>query len=199
MPCASRAWPTAQRRRSGLRSFPRRCPSTPASPGSAPRPDASASHSPAPVPSAAAPDPPSTHQTPCANGNTSARRSQLPCRLAVTSSRSQHSLQPVAADSRSAPPYASCLAPYSTPLVPVCLISTGTNRAGHSNDRLTVQLQAETFNVLNHPNFGYIDPSLSDALFGQSTKMLNQSFGATGSLYQQGGPRSVQFSLKFLF
>src|SRR3982074_2213204 len=120
MPCASRAWITAQRRRSGLRSFPRRCPSTPASPGSAPRPDASASHSPAPVPSAAAPDPPSTHQTPCANGSTSARRSQLPCRLAVTSSRSQHSLQPVAADSRSAPPYASCLVPYSTPLVPVC-------------------------------------------------------------------------------
>lgn len=66
-------------------------------------------------------------------------------------------------------------------------------------DRLAMQLQAETFNVLNHPNFGYIDPSLSDALFGQSTKMLNQSFGATGSLYQQGGPRSVQFSLKFLF
>src|SRR5260370_26715250 len=132
MPCASRAWITAQRRRSGLRSFPSRCPSTPASPGSAPRPDASASHSPAPVPSAAAPDPPSTHQTPCANGNTSVRRSQLPCRLVVTSSRSQHSLQPVAADSRFAPPYASCLVPYSTPLVPVCLISTGTNRAGHS-------------------------------------------------------------------
>ena len=66
-------------------------------------------------------------------------------------------------------------------------------------DRIAVQLQAESFNVLNHPNFGYVDPSLSDALFGQSTKMLNQSFGATGSLYQQGGPRSVQFSLKFLF
>jgi Carboxypeptidase regulatory-like domain/TonB-dependent Receptor Plug Domain len=66
-------------------------------------------------------------------------------------------------------------------------------------DRIAVQLQAESFNVLNHPNFGYIDPSLSDALFGRSTKMLNQSFGATGSLYQQGGPRSVQFSLKFLF
>src|ERR1700730_7659575 len=66
-------------------------------------------------------------------------------------------------------------------------------------DRIAVQLQAESFNVLNHPNFGYVDPSLNDALFGRSTKMLNQSFGATGSLYQQGGPRSVQFSLKFLF
>jgi hypothetical protein len=66
-------------------------------------------------------------------------------------------------------------------------------------DRLTIQLRAGTFNVLNHPNFGYIDPSLSDALFGQSTKMLNQSFGPTGSLYQQGGPRSIQFSFKMIF
>jgi hypothetical protein len=67
------------------------------------------------------------------------------------------------------------------------------------HDRIAVQLQAESFNVLNHPNFGYIDPSLSDVQFGQSTKMLNQSFGPAGSLYQQGGPRSVQFSLKFVF
>jgi hypothetical protein len=66
-------------------------------------------------------------------------------------------------------------------------------------DRLTIQLRAETFNVLNHPNFGYIDPSLSDSLFGRSTKMLNQSFGPTGSLYQQGGPRSIQFSFKMIF
>jgi hypothetical protein len=66
-------------------------------------------------------------------------------------------------------------------------------------DRLTIQLRAETFNVLNHPNFGYIDPSLSDTLFGRSIKMLNQSFGPTGSLYQQGGPRSIQFSFKMVF
>jgi hypothetical protein len=66
-------------------------------------------------------------------------------------------------------------------------------------DRLKVQFRAETFNILNHPNFGYIDPSLSDSLFGRSTKMLNQSFGPTGSLYQQGGPRSIQFSFKAIF
>jgi len=66
-------------------------------------------------------------------------------------------------------------------------------------DRLAAQVQVEAFNVLNHPNFGYIDPSLSHALFGQSTKMLNQSFGPAGSLYQQGGPRSVQFSFKVIF
>lgn len=66
-------------------------------------------------------------------------------------------------------------------------------------DRISAQLQAESFNVLNHPNFGYIDSSLSDALFGQATKMLNQSFGPAGSLYQQGGPRSVQLSFKVIF
>ncbi len=66
-------------------------------------------------------------------------------------------------------------------------------------NRLSLQLQAESFNIFNHPNFGYIDPSLSDALFGQATKMLNQSFGPAGSLYQQGGPRSIQFSIKVTF
>jgi hypothetical protein len=69
----------------------------------------------------------------------------------------------------------------------------------HLYERLNLQFKAETFNVLNHPNFGYIDPYLSDLLFGQSTKMLNQSFGASGALYEQGGPRAIQLSLKFIF
>jgi len=67
------------------------------------------------------------------------------------------------------------------------------------HDGLNLQFRVETYNVLNHPNFGYIDRSLTDLLFGQSTKMLNQSFGSTGALYQQGGPRSVQFALKLNF
>jgi Carboxypeptidase regulatory-like domain/TonB-dependent Receptor Plug Domain len=66
-------------------------------------------------------------------------------------------------------------------------------------ERLNVQIKAETFNVFNHPNFGYIDPSLSDLLFGQSTKMLNQSFGSSGALYNQGGPRAIQLSLRLTF
>jgi hypothetical protein len=66
-------------------------------------------------------------------------------------------------------------------------------------ERLNMQIKAETFNVFNHPNFGYIDPSLSDLLFGQSTKMLDQSFGNSGALYNQGGPRAIQLSLKLMF
>lgn len=66
-------------------------------------------------------------------------------------------------------------------------------------DQLRVQLRAEAFNLLNHPNFGYVDPTITDAQFGLSTAMLNRSLGAMSSLYQQGGPRSMQLALKILF
>jgi hypothetical protein len=66
-------------------------------------------------------------------------------------------------------------------------------------DELHLQFRAETFNITNHPNFGYIDPSLTDATFGQATKMLNQSLGTVASQYQQGGPRSFQFALRLVW
>jgi len=66
-------------------------------------------------------------------------------------------------------------------------------------DTLRLQFRAETFNILNHPNFGFINPTLSNAQFGEATKMLNQSLGTLSSQYQQGGPRSMQFALKLLF
>jgi hypothetical protein len=78
-------------------------------------------------------------------------------------------------------------------------VNLAARRQFHLHDRLSFYFGAEIFNLLNHPNFGYVDPYLTDALFGQSTKMLYQSFGATGSLYQQGGPRSMQFELKLVF
>jgi hypothetical protein len=62
-----------------------------------------------------------------------------------------------------------------------------------------VQFRAEAFNVFNRPNFGYIDPTLGDAQFGQATKMLNSSLGSMSSLHQQGGARSMQFSLRLAF
>lgn len=66
-------------------------------------------------------------------------------------------------------------------------------------ERLKLEFRAEAFNVLNHPNFGYVDPYLTDALFGQATQMLNQSLSTLASQYQQGGPRSMQFTLKVVF
>jgi Carboxypeptidase regulatory-like domain/TonB-dependent Receptor Plug Domain len=67
------------------------------------------------------------------------------------------------------------------------------------HDAFHLQFRAESFNILNHPNFGYVDPNLTDATFGQATQTLNQSLGTLASQYQQGGPRSMQFALKILF
>jgi hypothetical protein len=77
--------------------------------------------------------------------------------------------------------------------------NAGIRRAFQLHDSLNFQIGMEMFNVTNHPNFGYIDPYLPDLLFGQPTKLLNQSFGTTGSIYQQGGPRSMQISLRLVF
>jgi hypothetical protein len=67
------------------------------------------------------------------------------------------------------------------------------------NERLHLQFRAEAFNILNHPNFGAVDSSLTSATFGQVTSMLNQSLTTVASQYQQGGPRSMQFALKLAF
>jgi hypothetical protein len=62
-----------------------------------------------------------------------------------------------------------------------------------------LQFRAEAFNIFNHPNFGFVDPYYYDSTFGEATKMLNQSLGTVASQYQQGGARSMQFSLRLTF
>lgn len=63
----------------------------------------------------------------------------------------------------------------------------------------SLQFRAEAFNVFNRPNFGYVDPTITDATFGQPTTMLNGSLGTVASQYQQGGARSMQFELRLRF
>ena len=65
------------------------------------------------------------------------------------------------------------------------------------HDRLHLELRGEVFNLTNSPSFGYMNPYLTDVLFGQATLSLNQSYGGTGSLYQPGGPRSLQWMFRF--
>lgn len=68
-------------------------------------------------------------------------------------------------------------------------------------EQVKLVFRAEAFNLFNHPNFGLPTRSLTSALFGQTTTMLNRAFG-TGSLsplYQVGGARSMQFAIRVEF
>lgn len=67
------------------------------------------------------------------------------------------------------------------------------------HDNLALNFRAEVFNLLNHPNFGYVDGRYTDATFGQATSMLNSALGTMAPQYQQGGPRSMQFALRLTF
>jgi hypothetical protein len=67
------------------------------------------------------------------------------------------------------------------------------------HERLKLQFRAEAFNVFNHPNFGNINGQSGTSTFGQATATLASSLGVLSPLYQQGGPRSMQFALKLVF
>ena len=63
-----------------------------------------------------------------------------------------------------------------------------------------LQFRAEAFNLSNHPNFGAIYSNLSSATqFGYAYNTLNSQLGGLNSLYQMGGPRSLQLALKVIF
>lgn len=67
-------------------------------------------------------------------------------------------------------------------------------------ERFALKFRADAFNLLNHPNF--TNP-LARVEFGpldlDSIQMANQGLGGLNPLFQEGGPRSLQLSLKFSF
>ena len=78
------------------------------------------------------------------------------------------------------------------------------------HEQFRLQFRAEMFNVLNHPNFAppvgdLQNPSSINPQFGRSTQTLGQFLGGSAgsggfsSLYQVGGPRSIQLALKLFF
>ena len=71
-------------------------------------------------------------------------------------------------------------------------------------DRFQINVAAQGYNVLNHPNFANPSPmeggNMSSPNFGVMTRMMNQSAGGgVSSLYHSGGPRSMEFSVKLQF
>jgi hypothetical protein len=82
----------------------------------------------------------------------------------------------------------------------------GIHREFRLRELARLQFRAEFFNVLNHPNFAPPVADLSQPNFGLSTQTLGQYLagqnvggGGFNSLYQTGGPRSIQLALKFMF
>lgn len=91
---------------------------------------------------------------------------------------------------------------------PLDQLDFSTRRQFVLSERVKLQFKADLFNVFNHPNFGLPQGMLSQAFsgftfanpgFGVASAMLNQSLGGLSPLYQMGGPRSTQFSLKLTF
>jgi hypothetical protein len=84
-------------------------------------------------------------------------------------------------------------------------LDLGLQRQFAFSDRWKAQLRIETFNTLNHPNFGNPDAFLGDPTFGRPVTMLDQFLGAGGPAsglapaLQIGGPRSVQIAVRFRF
>jgi carboxypeptidase family protein/TonB-dependent receptor-like protein len=67
-------------------------------------------------------------------------------------------------------------------------------------ERLRLQFRTDAFNLFNHPNFANPLALIgSDPRFLESQAMTNQSLGGLNPLFQQGGPRSLQLSLKLIF
>jgi Carboxypeptidase regulatory-like domain/TonB-dependent Receptor Plug Domain len=67
-------------------------------------------------------------------------------------------------------------------------------------EKVAIRFHADAFNVLNHPNFAnpFAYVGIGET-FLQSPSMTNQQLGGLNPLFQEGGPRSLQLSLKLDF
>ena len=68
------------------------------------------------------------------------------------------------------------------------------------SEKLRLQFRADAFNILNHPNFANPGALIFSGPSQQKARqMLNQGLGGLNPLFQEGGPRSLQVSLRLTF
>jgi len=67
------------------------------------------------------------------------------------------------------------------------------------SDRVRLTFRTDAFNVFNHPNFSNPTARVPRTSTLVSQKMLNQGLGGLNPIFQQGGPRSLQLSLRLTF
>ncbi len=75
------------------------------------------------------------------------------------------------------------------------------NRTFPLTEKIKLQFRAEAFNIFNQANMGSIYSALAYGAdtFGRAYSTLNTQLGGLSSLYQTGGPRSLQLALKLHF
>jgi len=84
-------------------------------------------------------------------------------------------------------------------------VNLGLQRRFKPSEKWYLEFRAESFNVFNHPSFGIYETNIDSSRFGEALNMRDQFLSGfnspTGlnSLYQIGGPRSMQFSLRLGF
>jgi hypothetical protein len=86
---------------------------------------------------------------------------------------------------------------------PLSQLDLSVRRSFHLRERATLLFRTDIFNIFNHPNFGDPNPSFTASTFGEAITTFNKNVSANSMglspLYQLGGPRSMQFSLKLQF
>lgn len=79
-------------------------------------------------------------------------------------------------------------------------LNTALQRSFPIHDQLRVNLRAEAFNILNHPNLGSPDATLPSPTFGEVVAGGTTTIGSSNSeFYAMGASRSLQLSLRLQF
>lgn len=83
---------------------------------------------------------------------------------------------------------------------PLTQVDLSVTRQFPITERVNVQFRMDGFNVLNHPNFTNPQALIQyGSFYLRSEQMLNQGLGGLNPIFQSGGPRSLQASLRIAF